>query len=71
MFAYIRGVRSSGEPIEAESELPDDMAVGDSFLYGPEHDRERVQIVELRKGLLPDGVEFVTARVQPLPAHLQ
>lgn len=71
MFAYIRGVRSSGEPIEAEGQLPDEMGVGDSFLYGPAHDRERVQIVELRKGLLPDGVEFVTAHVQPLPPHLQ
>ena len=69
MRVHLRGHGGSGEPIEREVDMPDDLDLGDSFLYGSEEDRERLQIVALRQVFDAEkGTEHTVMTVEPQTA---
>jgi hypothetical protein len=67
MRVRITGTRSSGEPIEREADVSDELAMGDSFTMVFDGERERVQILSETVKFTPEGIEEKLWTVQPVP----
>jgi hypothetical protein len=58
----LTGTRSSGEALDQEVEVPDEMQLGDSFKLSPD---ERVLIVASRTEFTPKGAQQIVWTVEP------
>ncbi len=67
MRMFVRGTGSFGGPIALEVDLPSTVRVGDTFVFGSEHDQQEVEIIGIERGTDPEGVRVTILNVAPFP----
>lgn len=65
MQVRVTGTTRTGEPIDFETTVPEELAVGDSFILGRAGQQERVVISGVRRCLIPEGVSQTIWTVEP------